>query len=239
MKCSALAAVCFTLSSPALFAQEVEENAAASTAGRLVWFAASSIPDGVENPIKVMTNDKITEVALSKRMASDPIKIPADGIISVVREVENPKDTSKPAYETLAKATIPKDTHKALIMLVPTGKAAGDGLMFHAKVQDLAAFKGGDYLYLNLTKANVAVQMGSDKMTLKPGETSISKAPTLSEPVNTTISYHFYHPVREKWQLISASTVVRIPTRREICVFSWDTRYERLSYHGITFPVAQ
>jgi hypothetical protein len=239
MKWFALTLAFCSLNLTVLLAQEEQADSTKPMAGRQVWFAASSIPEGLENPIKVMTEGKITEVMLSNRMASEAVRIPPDGIVSIVREIENPKDPSKPAYQILAKATIAKETHKALIMLVPTGKDGGDGPVFHAKVQDLAAFKGGDYLYLNLTKANVAVQMGSEKITLKPGETSISKAPTSREPVNTPISYHFYHPVREKWQLLSASTVVRMPSRREICVFSWDTRYERLNYHGITFPVAQ
>lgn len=239
MKWLALTLASCSLGATALFSQEEEDNKDKSMSGRQVWFAASSIPEEVENPIMVMTDGKINKVMLSVRMASDSIRIPQDGIISVVREVKNPKDSSRTDYQPIAKATIPKETHKALIMLVPTGNQDGDGLMFHAKVQDLAAFKGGDYLYLNLTKANVAVQMGAEKISLKPGETSISKAPVLKEPLDTAVSYHFYHPVREKWQLISASTVVRLPTRREICVFSWDTRYDRLDYHGITFPVAQ
>jgi hypothetical protein len=227
------------LGTTVLHAENEESDTSKTLAGRQVWFAAASIPEGLENPVKILTEDKITEVLLSNRMASDPVRIPKDGFISIVRQVENPKDPSKPVYQTLAKATIAAETHKALIMLVPTGKAAGDGLMFHAKVQDLAGFKGGDYLYLNLTKMNVAVQLGGDKITLKPGETSISKAPLIKEPLNTEVSYHFFHPSREKWLLLSASTVVRLPSRREICVFSWDTRYERLNYHGITFPVAQ
>jgi hypothetical protein len=224
---------------PVLDAQETRRSTAKSMAGRQVWFAASSIPEGVDNPIKVMTNDNITEVMLSKRMASEPVRIPTDGIISVVRQVKDPKDPSKITYETLAKATIAEDIHRALIMLVPSGKELGQGPVFHAKVQDLASFKGGDYLYLNLTKLNVAIQMGSNKITLKPGETSISSASAINESTDTPVSYHFYHPAREKWQLLSASTVARIPTRREICIFSWDPRYERLDYHGITFPVAQ
>jgi hypothetical protein len=28
------------------------------------------------------------------------------------------------------------------------------------------------------------------------------------------------------------------PTRREICIFSWDPQYNRVDYHGITFAVA-
>jgi hypothetical protein len=81
--------------------------------------------------------------------------------------------------------------------------------------------------------------MGPENLTLKPGETSISKASALTESVNTPISYHFFHPVKQQWLLISASTVVRMPSRREICVFTWDEQFQRISYKGITFPVTQ
>jgi len=142
----------------ALVARAAEDKDARPATGRQVWFAASAIPDDVENPVKV---------------------------------------------------------------------------------QDLASFKGGDYLFLNLTKLNVAVQMGSNRTTIKPGQTSISRAPDLNQAATTPVIYHFYHPERDRWLLITASTVARIPTRREICVFSWDNQFERLDYHGITFPVEQ
>jgi hypothetical protein len=223
-----------------LFAQEDSGDGAKKRgAGRLAWFVASSIPENLENPVKVMTEGKITEVLLSTRQSSDPVKIPADNVISLVKEIEGPKDPSKPPYHILAKATIPEQYQKVLIVLVPTGKAPGEGLAYQSKVENLADFKGGDYYFLNLTKANVAVRMGSEKLTLKPGETTISRASALTESVNTPISYHFFHPVKEQWLLISASTVVRMPSRREICVFSWDERFQRISYKGITFPVTQ
>ena len=39
--------------------------------------------------------------------------------------------------------------------------------------------------------------------------------------------------------MISASTIVLYPKRREICIFSWDTRFNRIAYHGLTFPVEE
>lgn len=38
--------------------------------------------------------------------------------------------------------------------------------------------------------------------------------------------------------LLRASPVVLLPTRREICIFSWDPRFGRIDYHGLTFPVS-
>jgi hypothetical protein len=140
-----------------LFAQEDSGEAAKkASAGRIAWFVAASIPENLENPVKVMTEGKITEMFLSTRQSSDPVKIPADNVISLVKEIEGPKDPSKPPYHILAKAAIPEQFQKVLIILVPTGKAPGEGLAFHTKVQDLSGFKGGDYYFLNLTKANVA-----------------------------------------------------------------------------------
>ena len=78
------------------------------------------------------------------------MKIPADGIIRIVREVENPEDPEKPKYLILAQANVPEGVGKALIILVPLAKPSGD-LVFQAQVQDLAKFTGGDWLFMNLT----------------------------------------------------------------------------------------
>lgn len=219
-----------------LAAQESDDEEPRQARGRLAWFAATGIPDNLENPVKVLTGKDLTEVTLSKRLASEPVKIPADGLIRIVRVTANPDKPSEPAYLTLARARIPEDMSKALIILVPAPKS-DSGLVYQTKVQNLAEFKGGDYLYLNLTKVNVAVQLGDQRIGLKPGKTSIYKAPTLRQSTNTAVSYHYYHPTQKKWKLLSASTIVLRPTRRELCVFSWDPRYQRVNYHGITFPV--
>jgi len=206
--------------------------------GRVAYFVYTSMPEGVENPVSVMSGKSIVQLTLSKRAASEPVKIPADGLIRIVRKVENPQDPAKPSYLTLAQAQIPEEVGKALVILVPLAKPQ-DGRVFLAKVHDLASFTGGDYMYLNLTNLNLAVEMGKTKLGLKPGETKIYDASDLTGPTNVPVRYSFYHPTEQQWKVLSASTVVLQSTRREICIFSWDPSFGRVDYHGIIFPVAQ
>ena len=51
------------------------------------------------------------------------------------------------------------------------------------------------------------------------------------------IIYNYYHPEQKKWKLLTASTVVIMPTRREICVFNNGSRLGKIEKHGILFPV--
>ncbi|NNC89628.1 MAG: hypothetical protein HKN82_14330 [Akkermansiaceae bacterium] len=219
-----------------LAGQEAEGEEPRKPRGRLAWFVATAIPDGLENPVSVMTGQNLTEVTLSRRSASEPVKIPADGIIRIVRKVENPEDPEKPAYRTLAQALVPEGMSKVLLILVPAPKS-DSGPIYQTRVQDLAKFTGGDYLYINLTTVNVAVQLGETRIGLKPGNVRIYDAPALSGPTNVPVSYHYYHPEEKEWKMLSASTIVLRATRREICIFSWDPRFKRVNYHGITFPV--
>lgn len=223
---------------PSISAQDAAGDEPKAPAGRTAWLVATAIPEGLENPVEVMTGKDITKITLSKRMASDPLKVPADGVIRIVRKEEPQADPSKPPYQTLAQAAIPEGMKQALVILMPVQPKPGLATVFQTKVQDLAKFKGGDYLYMNLTNVNIAIQSGAKKTTLKPGEITIQAAEGIDKPTNIPVSYHFFHPVQEKWKLLSASTVVMQPTRREICIFSWDPRYNRVDYHGVTFPVS-
>ncbi len=222
-----------------LTAQETEGTPEPRKArGRVAYFVSTSIPKGVENPVSVLLGQKILRLTLSNRMASEPVKIPADGIVRLVREVENPENPGKPKYQTLAQALVPDGMSKALIILIPVKKTKA-GLLFRTKIKDLATFKGGDYLYMNLSPLNVAVELGSTKIGLKPGQDQIYDAPVLSKSTNVPVRYSYYHPTQKIWKMISASTVVLRATRREICIFSWDPRYKRIDYRGVTFPVSE
>lgn len=211
----------------------------AQTSGRQAWFVAASIPGDIENPILVKTSNDLTQVTLTTRAASSPVSIPSDGLVEVVREIENPDRPGEIAYHTLARAAIPEDVRHAMVMLIPIRKESEYSLRFEVKVQDLAEFRGGGFMYLNLTNLNVAVQLGDERMAMRPGQSRIANASNLETPVNKPISYHYFHPENEEWQLISASTVALVPSRREICVFTWDSRYNRIRYHGISFPVGR
>jgi hypothetical protein len=206
--------------------------------GRQVWFAATAIPADLENPIRVMIGEDVLEVELSSRMTSESVAIKPDGIVRVVRPVPDPANAGETILRDIARATVPEGVAKALIILIPRAEPTPAGILFHTIVQDLAKFGGGDYMFMNLTKLPVAVQLGEKKIALRPGQTEITRAGALDDAVQTPISYHFQNAENGEWQLISASTVVLMPTRREICVFSWDEQYDRINYRGITFPVA-
>lgn len=218
-------------------AQDDGEAGSRPDRGRLAWFITTAIPDELENPVRIMTGSGTSEVLLSRRMVSGPVKVPADGIIRMVRPVEQPTPDAPP-FEVLAEARIPEGVQKAAVILIPAGEEQAP-LVYRTKVQNLAEFGGGDYLFMNLTTANIMVRLGDKEVGLRPGKSDIYRAPALDNAVNTPISYHYYHPGREEWKLLSASTVVLRPTRREICVFSWDPRFKRVNYHGITFPVTR
>jgi predicted component of type VI protein secretion system len=104
-------------------------------------------------------------------------------------------------------------------------------------VQDLASFKGGDRLYINLSNTQIRIQLGDTLVNVAPKKTKIYESPVLNKPTNVSIMYQFYHPEHEKWRMISASTVVIRPTRRKICVFNEGTRIGNIKKHNILFPV--
>ena len=205
-------------------------------AGRLAWFACTSMPQGFANPVKVMSGKDLTELELPEFMTSAAVKIPADGVLRIVREVPDPDHPEKPKYLVLAEATVPESVKEALIILGPLPKPKGD-LVFNANVQDLAKFKGGDRLFINLSTTNIRVRMGDTKVLVPPRQASLYESPKLAAPVNKPIMYEFYHPEKKQWKIITASTVVIRPTRREICIFNDGTRLGNIKKHSILFPV--
>ena len=221
-----------------LVAQTEPAGGKREVAGRSAWFACLSKPEGLENPVKVLAGEKLTELELPEFMASEAVKIPADGIVRIVRVVPDPADPKKTKYLILAEAKIPETVREALVILDPLPQPEGD-LLFRAKVQDLAKFKGGDRLYINLSQTNIRVRLGKTTVLVSPGQASIYESPKLAEPENMPIMYEFYHPVRKEWKILTASTIVVRPTRREIFVFNNGTRIGNIKKHGILFPVPQ
>ncbi len=233
----ALCHICFLFAAiQPLAAQTDSGGDSRRVPGRSAWFACTSIPDGIEKTIKVLGGKDITEVELLEYMASDPVRIPEDGIIRIVREVPDPENRGKLKYLTLAEARIPDNVREALIILFPLPKSEG-ALIFQAKVQDLAAFKGGDRLFINLSDTNVGVKIGPTSVAVLARQANIYSAPKLAKSANMPIIYQFYHPVQKKWKLLSASTVVIVPTRRKICIFNNGSRVGHIKRHDIIFPV--
>jgi hypothetical protein len=219
-----------------LAAQEDGGEEPRQAKGRMAWFVYTSVPEGLENPVSVMSGKDISQLLLSKLSPSDPVKIPADGILRIVRKVATPKDPAKPEYLTLAKATVPEDVSKAMIILMPVAKNSS-GLLFQTKVQDLATLKGGDSMFLNMTNVKIGIELGKSKIQIEPGQVEVHNPLGSSKSVSLPIRLSYFHPERKEWAMITASTVALYSTRRELCIFNWDARFNRVDYESITFPV--
>jgi len=218
------------------FASAQDSALTEEVGGRRAWFVATHMPKDLANPITVMVGGDFHQVMLSKRRASAAVGIGAEQVVKVVLRVPIPDKPDEFSIRVLAQAAIPKEVKQALLILVPADKPEGD-IRFHVRVQDLARYRGGDYLFLNLTPKRIAIVMAGERLGAKPGGSCIFDASSIKTSTNAEISYHYYDAASREWRLISASTVVLRPTRREICIFSWDARYRRMDYHGITFPV--
>ncbi len=229
---------CFaaTLSSSWLPAQNAnDKNQSDKSTVRTAWLICTNIPEDLENPITLITGKDILQITLSKRSPSEAVKIPADGLIRVVRKVDNPKEPNKPSYVNLAELQVTEGINNALIILNPIPKSP-EGLLFETQVQDLSKFNGGEWLYINTTKFKMRIEIGEENLLVNPSESKIYKPKIASESTNMSISYSPDKPAAEKWKVISSSNIAIYPTRKEICIFTWDERRERIDYHGITLP---
>ena len=203
---------------------------------RSAWFACLAKPEGLENPVKVLAGDKITPLELPEFMTSAAVTIPSEGILRIVREVPDATKPGKMKHLILGEAKIPDGMREALVILAPLQKPEGD-LIFQSKIQDLASFKGGDRLFINLSDTDIGVKIGDTPVAVPPQKATIYSSPKLADATNMPIIYSYYHPEQKKWKLLTASTVVIMPTRREICVFNNGTRIGKVKRYSILFPV--
>lgn len=222
-----------------IFPQDDKEPAPAHVKidGRKAWFLCTSIPEDVRNPVSVMVQEKIHQVTLSIRHMSDPFPIRGDGSVKIVKEIPNPNKEGEIIFQTLAQAMVPEQVQQALIILVPSPKGDDRKSAFFSKVLDLKDFRGGDYLYLNLSPMRVGITLGDVRSVLLPGEMKIQENRDIKQATNKIVSMHYQSPHETKWKMIVASTVVVQPTRREICIFHWDEKAARMDYRGATFPL--
>ena len=204
--------------------------------GRRAWFAQTGIPSGMENPAMVMTGDKIEMLTLSNRVAAGPIKIPKDGVIRLVKEIPHPEEEGEVIYQTLARAVVPDGVGKALVIMVPTPKPGADGSLFVTKVESLSNFKGGDFMYINLTKTNIGIEIADEKMVLKAGSMKIHRVEGEGDLVSVPYRYTYYHREKDRWMPLSASMTILSSKRREIFVFGTRGDSGTIRCRGITVP---
>jgi len=221
-----------------LAAQDGGNGKSEKSSGRLAWFVAVAVPEGLGNPVAIKSGMEVFEVTLSKRSVGDPVEIPADGLIRIIREVQHPEDPNKSVIDILAEFQIPQTVEKALVILDPLPEPVGK-LMFEAKVQDLADFGGGKTLYLNVSPRDVQVEINEEVIELSEGEMQVTRDPRLDKAESRAVTYSYLNPLTNSWSKMGSSAIMLHPTRREICIFTWNPRSERISYHGVTFPVTR
>lgn len=202
--------------------------------GRLAWLTATSLPKGIKSPVTVLSGEALIEVRLSKRSVGMPIKVPKDGKVQVVKPILN--DEGETTYEILASAIVPEGVKQSLIILTPFPEFAPP-LLFKTRVIDLDKFRAGSALFINNTKLEIGVALGDKKVSIKNGQLQIIDIGNFNGSKSMAVSYHYRLPKQKKWHLISASTTSMRSTLREILIFSHNSQFGGVDYHGITFHV--
>ncbi len=228
----------FTLVLFSLFsvvAQEPTTKENIQPKSRNARFVCSKFPEKLENPVKVQVGKDILPLLLSTVNTSEAVKIPADGVIRIVRELPNPKDPAKPEYLTLAQAVVPEDAQQSLIVLIPMAQPKG-GLVFHSKVTDITNIKGGNTMYINLTNLKLGIELDKEAIAIGAGETKLHNPLGARVKASLPVTFRFFDPAKKKWELITQSTMAFYSTRREICFFTWNEQFNRIDFSGVTFP---
>lgn len=200
--------------------------------GRKAWFVATSMPDDVSNPLKILSDNELHEVKIHLRSIVQPVKVDETGIVRAVKEIVN--ENGLVTYENLSLSTVPEGVREALIILVPRRNGAA-GLRFNSKVIDLEEFKGGGCLYVNLVATKIGIVLGEHKALVKPGEMEFINPLFEGEKEAKLVSFFYQVPKDEEWKLMTSFKKAIYKSRREICIFFYNEEIENVDFRGIPF----
>lgn len=199
---------------------------------------STSIPKGIDNPLKILVGEKLHETRLYMRSMGKPIPVDSTGIVRGVKIVKD--DAGRDAYENLFYCTIPEQVREALIILVPGPKDA-EGLRFRSKIIDLSEFKVGGSLYVNLVSTKLGIRIGDYKKVISPGGMEFIN-PLGSEEKGVFPVWYFYEVPNDagsEWKLMTSSKMAVYKSRREICVFFYNEKIDNVDFRGIPFITPQ
>jgi hypothetical protein len=208
------------------------------TAGRKAWIFATTMPDDVDNPLKVLAGEKLQEVRIYSRSMGQPVELDETGMVRAVKEV--PGEDGKMVYENLSQTQVPEGMREALIVLVPK-KAGADGLRFKSKVIDLARFKRGGCLYVNLVSTKIGVTLGDLKTVIAPGKMEFINPLGNKDKAVKQVQFFYESPKGDKgeWKLMTSGKMAIYKSRREICVFFYNEQIENVDFRGIPFMIPE
>jgi len=193
---------------------------------------ATSMPDDVMKPLKIISDGKLEEVKIYMRSMGQPVKVDETGIVRAVKEVIG--EDGEVLYENLSLSILPEGVREALIVLVPR-KEGAEGLRFNSKVIDLAKFKGGGVLYVNLVSTNIGIKIGEQKALVKPGGMEFINPLDQNEKGVMPVAFYYEVPKEKEWKLMTSSKMALYESRREICIFFYNANIENVDFRGIPF----
>jgi len=204
--------------------------------GRKAWIMAAVMPDDVSNPLKIISGGKLEEVKIYMRSMGQPVKVDETGIVRAVKEVIG--EDGEVLYENLSMSIVPEGVREALIVLVPRKEGAG-GLRFNSKVIDLAEFKGGGILYVNLVNTKIGIKIGDHKALVKPGGMEFINPLDQDETGVMRVAFYYEVPKEKQWKLMNSSKMAFYASRREICIFFYNKNIENVDFRGIPFMTSK
>lgn len=180
----------------------------------LVGLSLSCLPCTAQDDPKV----SLQFLAFPKQLRPEPIELVIGEKKTI--KVETPGNELSPAYEVPQLETIivgetsqnekgedvfqvygraeAIGASKQIILLFRKGKKNSDGFVVMPINGDLVNFKGGSYVFFNVSKSNVGVVIGDKKMALKPGQRELlSPQPDHENGIcQVTLSYQ----IGDRWK---------------------------------------
>jgi len=201
---------------------------------RKAWIMTTALPDDVTNPLKIISDGELEELKIYTRSIGQPVKVDATGIVRAVKEVIG--EDGEVLYENLSMSIVPEGVREALIVLVPRKEGAG-GLRFNSKVIDLAEFKAGGILYVNLVGTSIGIAIGKQKAVVKPGGMEFINPLEGSNKEVIHIGFFYEVPAKPnaEWKLMTSFKMAIYASRREVCIFFYNPKIGNVDFRGIPF----
>lgn len=203
---------------------------------RKAKFVCTAQVQELKNPVRVATTQESTVISVSKRVLSEPVKLPEDGQLRLLALGKNPENPDDQNDRVLVQTVVPLGVKEPLIILSPiVGKTDAPPVSeLKATVQDLSPLAPGDWIFINVSTKSVGIVLDEEKSSIKPGDSHIHKTRFSPSGSAKQAEYQIFSIDEEKWALLASSTVMLNPSRMEMCIFSDDPNSARVTYHGIT-----
>lgn len=189
-----------------------------------------SFPKSIDpKPVELLLAEgKTIQVEIPSNELSTTYKVPRMATWAVGESIKG-KD-GKPAFTVFGQATALASSNQ-LILLVRKGENNADGMALIPIENDVAKFGGGQFLFMNAAKVDVAGEVGGGKFALKPGQHSILK-PKAGEN-GRTFHAMFYFRKDDVAQPFFSSKWPVSDNARGLIFFYHDPETQRLRLHTI------